>query len=45
MDKIKVGVIGCGNIARNAHAPSYHNNDQAEVKYFCDILPNAQRPW
>lgn len=39
MGKITVGIIGCGNIAKNAHAPSYHNNEQADVRYFCDILP------
>lgn len=35
---MKVAVIGCGNIANNAHIPSYMKNPQAEIKYFCDIL-------
>lgn len=39
MKKIKVGVIGCGNIANNAHIPSYLANADAEIKYFCDIIP------
>ncbi len=38
MAKIKVGVIGCGTIANIAHIPSYMNNDDVEIKYFCDII-------
>lgn len=36
---MKVAVIGCGTIANAAHIPSYQNNPQAEIKYFCDIIP------
>lgn len=36
---MKVAVIGCGTIANAAHIPSYINNPEAEIKYFCDILP------
>ena len=39
MEKIKVAVIGCGNIANSAHIPAYMKNEKAEIKYFCDILP------
>ena len=40
MGKIKVAIIGCGNIARSAHLPAYQAaSDLAEVKYFCDIIP------
>jgi len=39
MKKIIIGVIGCGNIANSAHIPSYMNNADAEIKYFCDIIP------
>ena len=39
MAKIKVGVIGCGKIANNAHIPSYMANKEAEIVYFCDIIP------
>ena len=35
---MKVAVIGCGTIA-NAAIPSYMNNPEAEIKYFCDIIP------
>ena len=37
---MKVAVIGCGTIANAAHIPSYMNNPTAEIKYFCDILPD-----
>lgn len=36
---MKVGIIGCGSIANHAHIPSYLNNPDAEIKYFCDIIP------
>lgn len=36
---MKVAIIGCGTIANAAHIPSYMNNPEAEIKYFCDILP------
>ncbi|HIW74557.1 MAG TPA: Gfo/Idh/MocA family oxidoreductase [Firmicutes bacterium] len=36
---MKVAIIGCGTIANNAHIPSYMNNAKAEIKYFCDIIP------
>ncbi len=38
-DKIKVAVIGCGTIANSAHIPSYLKCEDAEIKYFCDIIP------
>ena len=39
MEKIKVGVIGCGGIGCGAHIPCYAANDAVEIKYFCDIIP------
>lgn len=39
MSKIKIAVIGCGTIANAAHIPSYKNNPNAEIIYFCDIIP------
>lgn len=36
---MKVAVIGCGTIANSAHIPSYMNNPEAEIAYFCDIIP------
>ncbi|MCY9667985.1 Gfo/Idh/MocA family oxidoreductase [Paenibacillus alginolyticus] len=38
MEKVKVAVIGCGTIANNEHIPAYMANQDAEIKYFCDIL-------
>ena len=40
---MKVAVIGCGTIANSAHIPSYMNNPDAEIKYFCDIIPERAR--
>ena len=39
MSKIKVAVIGCGTIANASHIPSYLNNPEVEIKYFCDLIP------
>jgi len=39
MSKVKIAVIGCGTIANAAHIPSYMENSQCEIKYFCDIIP------
>ncbi len=40
MSKIIVAVIGCGTIANSAHIPSYMKiRDLAEIKYFCDLIP------
>ena len=36
---MKVAIIGCGKIANSAHIPSYLKNKDAEIKYFCDIIP------
>ena len=39
MSKLKVAIIGCGNIANSAHIPSYlYHKDEVEIKYFCDII-------
>ena len=36
---MKIGIIGCGSIANSVHIPSYMANPKAEIKYFCDIIP------
>lgn len=36
---MKTAVIGCGTIANSAHIPGYMQNKKAEIKYFCDIIP------
>lgn len=38
MSKIKVAVIGCGNIS-SSHIPAYDKNENVEIKYFCDLIP------
>ena len=43
MSKVKVAVIGCGTIANSAHIPAYMANKEAEIKYFCDIIPERAR--
>lgn len=39
MAKVKAAIIGCGSIANGAHIPNYLANPDAEVLYFCDIIP------
>jgi len=36
---MKVAIIGCGTIANSAHIPAYIKNPDAEIQYFCDIIP------
>ena len=36
---MKVAGIGCGTIANAAHIPAYMQNKEAEIAYFCDIIP------
>jgi len=39
MKKIKVAIIGCGSIAHGSHTPHYISNENVEIIYFCDIIP------
>ncbi len=39
MKKLNVAIIGCGNIANGSHIPNYLKNENVEIKYFCDIIP------
>ena len=36
---MKIAVIGCGTIANAQHIPAYMKNEEAKIKYFCDIIP------
>jgi UDP-N-acetylglucosamine 3-dehydrogenase len=38
MEMIKVGVIGCGSIAKHRHLPEYHLNGKTEIMAVCDIV-------
>ncbi len=38
MEKIKVGVIGCGSIARRRHLIEYDANPNAEIVAVCDLI-------
>ena len=40
---MKVAVIGCGTIANGQHIPAYLKNKDAEIKYFCDIIPERAK--
>ncbi|PLT29644.1 Gfo/Idh/MocA family protein [Peribacillus deserti] len=37
MEKVRVGVIGCGSIAQHRHLPEYNSNPNAEITAVCDI--------
>ncbi len=39
MQKIKVGIVGCGSITQQRHAPEYHENARAEIGGFYDVNP------
>ncbi|MFW6007049.1 MAG: Gfo/Idh/MocA family protein [Bacillota bacterium] len=36
-NKVKIGIIGAGNIGQNAHIPAYLNQDDVELIGVCDI--------
>ncbi len=38
MEKMKIGIIGCGRIANSAHIPNYVQLPDVEIKYFCDLI-------
>lgn len=37
--KKKIAVIGCGTIAVSQHIPAYAANEDAQILYFCDVVP------
>lgn len=39
MEKLKVGVIGCGSIARRRHLLEYEANSNVEIIAVCDVVP------
>ena len=38
MKKLKIAVIGCGGIAKNAHFPAYEKMNEVEIVAFCDVI-------
>ena len=38
MDKVKIGIIGCGGIANGKHLPAHKHNPDSEMVAFCDII-------
>lgn len=38
MEKLKVGIIGCGNIANGKHLPVLSQMDDVELVAFCDVI-------
>jgi UDP-N-acetylglucosamine 3-dehydrogenase len=43
MEKLKIGIIGCGSIAKHRHIPEYRNNPHAELVAFVDdVIERAQ---
>ena len=39
MEKLRIGIIGCGGIANGKHMPSLAKIDEVEMVAFCDIVP------
>lgn len=39
MEKVRVGIIGCGNIARGKHMPGLSKIKEVEMVAFCDLIP------
>jgi len=38
MSKVRIGVIGCGSIAKYRHLPEYANNKNVEIVAVCDLV-------
>ncbi len=39
MEKVRIGIIGCGGIANGKHMPSLHKIKAVEMVAFCDLIP------
>lgn len=39
MEKLKIGIIGCGGIANGKHMPAISQLENVEMTAFCDIIP------
>ena len=38
MDKVRIGIIGCGGIANGKHMPALKKLSDVEMVAFCDIV-------
>ncbi len=38
-EKLRIGIIGCGGIANGKHLPALKAQPDAEMVWFCDIIP------
>ena len=38
MEKVKIGIVGCGGIANNKHLPAIKKNGNFEIIAFCDVV-------
>ena len=36
---LKVGIIGCGSIAKQRHGYEYFHNSDVEIRGFYDLIP------
>lgn len=43
MEKLRIGIVGCGGIANNKHLPAIKRNGNFEVVAFCDIIPERAK--
>lgn len=43
MKPLKIGVIGCGSIAKHRHIPEYMANEHAEIVAVCDIVKDRAK--
>lgn len=43
MAKVKVGIIGCGGIAKNKHLPSMKLVEEIEIVAFCDVVKSRAK--
>ena len=44
MKKFRVGVVGCGGIAKGSHFPSYLLEKRVEIVGLCDIRGTFSSP-
>src|SRR5699024_1784602 len=42
MEKLRVGIIGCGGIANGKHMPALSRNSEVEMVAFCDIIEDRE---